>query len=419
MDFKNFIRRMGQVYRAIRFPSGGSCYWDGLGLPGTKYDYRSEAGLLWENSIVLACIYWIARTFPEAPLRVKRYLGDGRYELVHDHPLISLLENPNRHYDGSVLWAGTLLSLSVDGNAYWYKVRSEAGKVVELWYLPHFQVEPKWDSEGKDFVSCYEYTVDGKKTLLPLDDVIHFRSSIPNPHNTRKGLSPLTAVIREICSDNESATFSASLLRNMGMPGVIISPAKDEVGFSQEQHEKLLSLWSSKFHGDRRGEPLMAPVPLNITTPGFSPEQLVLDKVRRIPEERITAALGISAIVVGLGAGLERATYSNFREAREAAYESNIIPTQRILAHQLTRCLLDELGDAENEKLFFDISEVMGLREDQDSLHKRIVQDYQGGVITRAEARNTLGWPAKENDDIFVHESKSSDSLSEKHEIRI
>jgi HK97 family phage portal protein len=406
LDVKSLVRQFGSFCRSFRFSgSGGSGLdWGSWLVPGSSYDYRQEAGVLWGNSIVLACLYWMVRTFPEAPVRVKRLAGSGRYEICETHPVVSLINLPNRFYDGSVLWAGTLLSLNTDGNAYWYKVRSAAGKVVELWYVPHFQIELVWKDDGSEFISGYRHTVDGVSRLLAVEDVIHFRAGIPDPDNSRKSLSPLAAVLREICTDNEAATFSASLLRNMGMPGVVISPMKEEVGFSAAQHEKLVSLWSSKFRGDRRGEPLVAPLPLQVSSPGFSPEQMVLDKVRRVPEERITAALGISAIVVGLGAGLERSTYSNYREAREAAYESNIIPTQRMLASQLTRSLLSELGDVDRERLYFDLSEVLGLREDQDSLHARVVADYQGGLITRAEARNMLGWPAGVGDEVFVHQ---------------
>lgn len=405
---RNLLKRLGMAYRAFRFSGLGGEHRLFSGpnfglLPGTQFDYRREAGVLWENSIVLACIYWMVRTFPEATLCVRRQLGGGQFEWLYEHAVLSLIDSPNRFYDGSVLWAGTLLSLSADGNAYWYKVRSEAGRVVELWYLPHFQVEPMWKSDGSEFISGYEYRVDGQRYLLPLENVVHFRAGVPHPQNPRKGLSPLAAVLREVCADNEAATFSAALLRNMGVPGVIISPAKDEVHFSPEQHEKLISLWSAKFSGDRRGEPLVAPIPLQISTPGFSPEQLVLDRVRKIPEERITAALGISSIVIGLGAGLERATYSNYKEAREAAYESNIIPTQRMLANQLTRHLLPEFSFGVGDRLHFDLSEVSGFREDQDSLHRRIVGDYQGGVITRAEARSALGWPVSRDDEVYVN----------------
>lgn len=399
----NLWNRVGCAMRAFKFGSSGGDWGSGF-LPGSQFDYKREAGPLWENSIVLACIYWIVRSFPEARLCIKTLESGSKESLCFDHPVLELIENPNPYYDSSVLWAGTLLSLNTDGNAYWYKARSGAGKVVELWYLPHYLVDPVWNSDGSEFIGGYRYQVEGQEIVLPQEDVIHFRAGIPHPLNSRKGLSPLAAVLREVCADNEASTFSASLLRNMGVPGLILTPSNGDFEFSPGQQEKFNRLWLSRFRGDQRGEPLVSPIPLNITTLGYTPEQMSLDKVRRIPEERITAALGLSAIVVGLGAGLDRATYSNYREAREAAYESNIIPTQRMLANQLTRHLLHEFGEDKGVRLAFDLSEIMGLREDHDRLHERVVRSYQGGVITRAEARSVLGWPINGEDEQFYKE---------------
>jgi hypothetical protein len=75
---------------------------------------------------------------------------------------------------------------------------------------------------------------------------------------------------------------------------------------------------------------------------GFSPEQLTLKDLRRIPEERVTAVLGTPAVVVGLGAGLDRSTFTNYTEAREAAYEQAIIPPQALLAEEIWFQLLPD-----------------------------------------------------------------------------
>jgi hypothetical protein len=55
--------------------------------------------------------------------------------------------------------------------------------------------------------------------------------------------------------------------------------------------------------------------------------------------------LGIPAVVVGLGAGLERSTFTNMAEAREAAYESGLIPAQKILGEDIRFQLLPLFGD--------------------------------------------------------------------------
>ncbi len=75
------------------------------------------------------------------------------------------------------------------------------------------------------FISHYRYSPGGiaAPMEIPPEDVVHFRHGI-NPRNIRMGLSPLDGVIREIFVDLESSNFVASLLRNMGVPSVVISP---------------------------------------------------------------------------------------------------------------------------------------------------------------------------------------------------
>lgn len=389
----------GALSKSIPFSGGGTYGYAGPWgwlfnlLPGAQYDYRREAANLWENSIVLACIKWMGRTFPEAPPLIEELMPDGKWVVSPGHSFVPLIENPNPFWTDCELWAATLLSLAVDGNAYWYKSRSKAGRVVELYYVPHWTMEPRWPDDGGKFLSGYEYRVHGDPIHLPVEDVVHFRDGV-DPRNYRKGLSPLSAVLREVCSDNEAATFSAALLRNMGVPGVVISPAKEEGELATEERERLLKLWQQKFAGDRRGEPLVTQIPISVSAPAFSPEQMVIDKVRRVPEERITAALGIPAIVVGMGAGLERSTYANFKEAREAAYESSIIPTKRILAKQLTQQLLVEFADPGRFRIGWDFSEVRALQESQNDMFARLTAAVGGPWLSPNEARAYVGRPA-------------------------
>src|SRR3982750_1576898 len=67
---------------------------------GTRYqttiDYQAEAGPADANAIVVACLNWVATTFPEAPVQVQRRQGDTRVD-VPDHALIQLLDLPNAY----------------------------------------------------------------------------------------------------------------------------------------------------------------------------------------------------------------------------------------------------------------------------------------------------------------------------------
>jgi HK97 family phage portal protein len=383
---------------------GGSRWsWSAGYQGGAPYDYRHTTSTAPANAAIQAVIRWICRTVPEAPLVVQTRAADGTLTPVPEHALLQLLARPNPFYSGLQLWTGALADLELTGNAYWVKIRSGGarGRVVELWWVPAAQLEPRWPDDGTPpFISHYEYSVQGQLVSLPVSDVIHFRLGF-DPGNIRKGLSPLMGLLREIATDDEASLFTASILHNLGVPGVVLSP---EAGISAADSdlEEIKLRFTERFGGAHRGQPLVLRGPTRVSVLSFSPEQMQLRELRRIPEERITAVYGIPAIVVGLGAGLDRSTFANFAEAREAAYESMILPLQRHLAADLEQQLLPDFADPARTRLTWDYSGVRVLQEDANAMMTRAVAGFQGGVLTRAEARQLVGQPAEPADDLFA-----------------
>jgi hypothetical protein len=95
------------------------------------------------------------------------------------------------------------------------------------------------------FVDYYEYTVDGEQTRSS----IRVRRPLPlwpRPDNPRRGSSPLRSVLREVFTDNEAADFTASLLRNMGVPGLLVSP-ETGVTISDEDAQQTKTDLKEKF----------------------------------------------------------------------------------------------------------------------------------------------------------------------------
>lgn len=388
-------------YRSSRkaVTAWGDTGWTSMGgalgrlLPGTQTDWRERAGDLWDNSIVLACIKWQARVFPEAPIVVEARGPGGKWEPMQRHPLPDMLAMPTPWYSGTVLWQATLLSLAVDGNAYWYKLRSAAGKLVGWQYIPHFLIGPYHAKGDPNLLTGYRLISHGATRLLLPEDVVHFRDGL-DPHMELRGLSPLGATLREVCTDNEAATFSVSILSRMGIPGAVISPKNaDRGGLTALQVTTFKRLWQEAFTGDNRGDVFVNGIPVDVINPAFSPEQMVLEKTRNIPEERITSALGIPAVVVGLGAGLAAAGDRNLEAMERWAWQHNIVPTQRVLTEQLTRDFRAEGILRPGQRIAFDLSNVTALQEDRDRLAARVTSLFQGGVITRNEARMQLGLP--------------------------
>lgn len=378
-----------------------SSWWSSLWLPG-RIDYAKEVGDGTGNSAVVATIGFIQRTFPEAPLAVWTLKADNTKDIEPAHPMVAAIMRPNEYYSGLLLWSATIADFAACGNAYWLKVRSGAGKIVELWYAPSWTMRPVWPDDGSEYLSGYEYKPDSSKPATKIDtaDVVHFRDGI-DPRNTRLGLSRLASVVREIYADDEAGNFTASLLRNVGIPGAIISPKKD-TNIDRDTAEQIRNRFDERFTGAGRGRSMVMLGPTEVTMLGYSPEQMNVTSLRRIPEERISAVMGIPAIVAGLGAGLDRATYANFEAAKQQAYESALIPMQRLLAAELQTQLLPDFDPRPASIVGFDLSNVRVLQDDQDALYKREIDAVLAGVKMVGEARSVLGLQSGPEHDVFL-----------------
>lgn len=387
----------------MRFP-GKHRNYASLFLPATLYDYQRQMGDGRTSSLLMACCLWTARTFPEAQLRVQVTRPGETPDFVPNHKMELLVEEPNPYYTGvSMLMAG-IVDLIADGNWYTVKVRNLLGEPVELWYVPSWMIEPAWDeSSSTSYISHYSYKPrQGESAYkLPPEDVIHVRYGL-DPQNTRKGLAPVKALLREMYTDEEAANFTASLLRNLGVPGVILSPSDSEAEASPEDLEEVKKTFMAKFGGDKRGEPLALRTKTDVKVLSFSPQQMDLRGLRRIPEERVTAVIGVPAIVVGFGAGLDRSTFANFKEAREAAFESMLAPLQRLVAAEFTRSLLRDFTANREERAVFDLSQVRILQEDENHRWERYGTAYEKGGLTRAEYRAAVGLHFDDTDEVYV-----------------
>jgi HK97 family phage portal protein len=389
-----------QAWRSLKARTltfvGNQPQWRTVRLGRTRYSYAGAVGDGRGNAALMAVVLWVCRTFPEAPMLVQIRRRSGDIEPLPDHALTQLIDTPNPHYPGELLWWATLADWMLTGNAYWLKIRSGAGRVVELWWLPAATVTPKRPDDGSQFVSYYEYVPTGTVNVrYAPSEIVHFRYGLNPADGGLTGSSPVAALLREVFTDDEAANYSASLLRNLGVPGVIVSPAI-EGGATTDDLRASKQAFMSAFGGDNQGEPLFMSGPTKVEVLSFNPEQLQLTSLRRIPEERISAIFGVAAVVVGLGAGLDRSTYNNYKEAREAAYESNVIPTQRLLAAQLRSQLLPEFGDPMRLSIGFDLAAVRVLQTDENELAIRVDTQLRGGAITLDEARAMLGKPPVE-----------------------
>ncbi len=379
--------------------------WLNLDLESDSSPYRNINA--YNSSIVMANINFIVKAFREAEEQVIQYAADGNDKTLPNHRFIKFIRRPNPYYNFNKMMSPTLISYFLDGNAYWFKERGEngLGQTRALYYIPHYQIKPRKLPGTNDFISYYEYNVNGQTYRIAPERIIHFRYEI-DPYNTMEGRKILSPVLSEIYTDEEAARFTAALVKNTGIAGVVISPDTEKVKVEARDAEAILENWKSKTSGDNRGMPVVVNFPAKVEQMAFSPEQLQFKEIRRLPEERVSACFGLPAIVAGLGAGLDRSTYSNYEEALKQAYYNCVIPVWIEMQEEIeSQLLLEFTGADESYGFRFDYSKVRALQESQDSKVNRTVKIWTADGITRSELREGCGYAAEEaRDNVFFSE---------------
>lgn len=406
----SFLERVALSLKRFRFTggSGGNGYASGWGhpgwagglfgaTPGTRYDYPRDVGPLWMNGVVLAAVNWFALTWNEAPLVVYRPRPGDQPEMLTEHPALDLLKNPNPFYDDTRLFGGALRSLLTAGNGYWAKEFDRGGYVRELYTIADHLIAPLFPPDGSDFITGYLYRPEGRNITLRPDQVAHLAWPVPHPMNERIGLSPLVAETKAVALDNEVSNYTATILRNMGIVGVALSP-EGEVDITPEQAELIKTMFAERFAGDGRGSAFVSAIPMKIQTPGFSPEQMALGSIVDQPVPRICAALQIDPMVLGYAS--PNKTYSNMDAAIEAAYDQTLIPLHGIFDRQMTDQLMPDIrGAREGDYFGRDYTKVRCLQEDEDAKYKRLTAAVGGAWMTPNECREQVGLPPIEGGD--------------------
>ena len=384
--------------------TGNGDFWSLLtrNLPGSSFNWRNQAGDLMLNSIVAIGMDWYIRNWSQGVPVVRRPMPDGQVETVADHPILQLLAQPTPNVPPSLVWSWVLPDYQLLGNAYFRKVRV-SGRVVGLQYLAADMMRPVGNKINP--LVKYQYTVDGTSYDIALEDLIHIRYG-RDPQDSRFGRSPVTSVLREIATDNVAASAAFGMVRNGGMPSIMVGP--DYKGgvedLSEDDARQTKRKLQQDFTGDNAGSVLVMTGPFKVEQVSHKPSEMAFDEIRRKPEERVCAALGLNPLVLQLGSGLERATYSNLEQATRSAWTDGMIPLMRQMSEALTIALLPDYEETQpGDYLEFDVSNVPALQADLNEDAERAERLYKSGIVDLATAKRVAGVTPSDDDEGYYH----------------
>ena len=240
-----------------------------------------------------------------------------------------------------------------------------------------------------------------KESVFLSEDVIEICYGLPDPKNPLRSISPLLACLREVASENECSTFIASVLGNMGFPGAIISPSTPIEQTKQLKWAQTVREAIRTYTRDRRGEPYVAPEPLNVQQVGFDASQMQVVEFSKLSIQKLCGALGVDPMAVGLPSS-ESKKFNSYPEARKALIEDAVLPLWAVILSAIEPHLKADriwtgTGASSQVRLVVQKSFYPELNIDRLAQREDIRKTWKDGLINRGRALELLGEPA-END---------------------
>lgn len=285
---------------------------------------------LQRNAWVYTAVSRISSTVASVPLVLERKTRKG-WSAMTKHPLQKLLNQPGL----SERWAQHLL---LSGNA--------------LFHLKETEIIPLSPSQiilqGEDYI----WTTDEKECLLNSSEVIHWQ--LPNPENTRWGISPLHAAHGTMNLEKSMSERGKKALADDVQEAIILSDK-----FGSDQIKMATQLIKEQWEARGKAPPYVLAGVTNIKTMGQFSKELDILHSKRCSREEIAAALGIPMILLHT----DGATRESLMAAEAVFWVTRISPLLKMYCQGLEAALLPRFKLGSNWRIRPDTSEVRALQD--------------------------------------------------------
>jgi HK97 family phage portal protein len=337
-----------------------------------------------KNELIFACINKTANTASSVHLVVKQ---KGSEEPLANHPLARLIARPNPFMTEFDFWTAVTTLQKLAGDVYFEKERSRSGQVIALWPL-----RPDWVTvirSSQKMIGGYEYGPPGLTpvTLRP-EDVLRFKTF--DPLNMYQGWPPVAVAARVGDVDNATTDHLKLFFEKGGMPAGLL---KTKQKLQDTDVTNIRRRWAERYGGHEHWlEPAVLDSDAEYQQVASSFKEMGFDVLDSRSEARICQVLDVPPILVGAKVGLDRATYSNYKEARSAWWEDSLMPMYQHYDDPVQNDLAPEFGD--NLLVEWDFSGVPALQEERNGRWERATAAFEKGALTLNEFYQEVGLPA-------------------------
>lgn len=339
-----------------------------------------------KNVIAYRCVSSIASAVANVPTTLFR--GDEEQDASHE--INKRLKRPNPLQSWSLWFAEVVSNRLITGNTYPEVVTNGAGIPIELWNLKPHRMTVIPGPVG--IPEAYEHKVNGKATRYDVDqlnglsDVRHIKTF--HPLDDWYGMSPIQAAATGINQFNETGTWNQNLLINGASRGGVLELQAQDGRFdilSDPDYETLSKRLDEQFSGSKRaGRWKIAEGGLQYKPLDFSPQDMDWINGKHTSARDIANAFDYPTYLLGIPGDT---TYSNYREARQAFYETLVMPMHAMFIGEFNVWLMPRWGD--EFRLQANENAVLGLSPRREALWDRVAA---ATFLTIAEKRAATGY---------------------------
>jgi HK97 family phage portal protein len=337
------------------------------------------------NEVAYACIELRSKAVSEPRARV---WDKKKEEFLDDHPLYEFMEEPCPGVSETDFWFAVEMYLCITGFMPWEFDTSNDGSLINVWpMMPQYcsfkrgQQQLMRAIQYQPYTGLPAYDIDRSRfVLFSYTDPMYFGL---------KALSP-TGVLADIIGlDNKITRMVEQFTRNGAFLGGLL---KTEQIINETDARFARDRWQEAHGGaENAGQIAVIGKGMGFQTTNNTFREMVFPEVDARSETRICMGYAVPPILVSAKSGMDRATYSNYEQARKAWYEEFVTSEWRFLSRAATRDILPWFDKDPNHEIRFDTKEVKALQEDRTNQWKRAWEAYKSRVVIRDEARKEMG----------------------------
>lgn len=335
------------------------------------------------NDTVHKCVSYIARN--AAGIRIALYTDATKKREIESHPLLDLLNNPNKDMSGNDFIESICAYTLLQGNSYMFAFRlAKQGPPDELWSLNPAMIDIVPDSTR---VVGYDWKV--RSPYIRFEPELVGHTKFWSPDDDLYGLSPVE--VAGILVDQQLAyrKWNLSLTQNYAQPpGAWTTPAL----LGQKERNTLEQNINQKYNGFKNaGKAPVLDGGLKFESYAVPPAQMAFLEGQQYNAAAIANIYSLAPQIVG---DTSASTYSNMEEAKYGSYTEAIFPLMdKVVVGSLNRWLVPMFGKG----LFLSyvkesVETIQKIMQEQEAAKaERWTKIWLAGGCNLAEYRDKIG----------------------------